>query len=155
MALKPISGVRQRDHMNGPADMRSIIERASVFSMILEKSATGHTLNAGDHAVGTLLYDAEFLGAWWDQDADEGTNGTAIVEKWDDVSGSGSQTSISASLTVDAGAQSMEWMAPVSDGEEVVTAGYKINVITTGIDGSPTGRVTCWFKLVDDLGEDG
>ena len=133
--------------------MAVALERASVFSMVLERSATGHSLDAGDHAVGTLLYNAVFLGAWWDQDGDEGTDGTAIVEKWDDVSGSGSQTSISATLTVDAGAQSMEWIAPLSTGAEEVAAGYKINVVTAGIDGSPTGRVTLWFKNVDSVDE--
>jgi hypothetical protein len=120
--------------------------------MVLERSATGHTLNAGDHAVGTLLYAAVFIGAWWDQDGDEGTDGSAIVEKWDDVSGS-NQTSISATLTVDAGAQSMEWMAPLGTTADECAAGYKINVVTAGIDGSPTGRVTCWFKNVDVVDE--
>ena len=111
-------------------------------------------LDAGDFAVGTVLYDSEFLGCWWDQDADEGTDGTATIEKWDDAAGS-VQASVSAALTVDAGAQSMEWIAPLATGAEVVAAGYKINLVTAGIDASPAGRVTCWFKLVDDLGDEG
>lgn len=119
------------------------IERASVFPMEIAGN-----MDAGDIMGGTLLYGAEFLGAWWDQDADEGTNGTAIIQKWDDVTGSGYQTSISATLTVDAGAASLEWMAPLTSGVEVCTAGDKLNVVTTGIDGSPNARVTLWFKHV-------
>jgi len=148
MALTPISEVRQRDHIEGNATTRVAIEMASVYPMTLQVA----NLDAGDHAVGTVLYDSEFLGCWWDQDADEGTNGTALIEKWDDAAGS-AQTTISASLAVDAGAQSMEWIAPLATGVELVTAGYKINLITGGVDASPAGRITCWFKLVDDLGE--
>ena len=150
MAQTPISEVRQRDHIEGNATVRVAIEMASVYPMTCQVA----NLDAGDFAVGTVLYDSEFLGCWWDQDADETTDGTAVIEKWDDAAGS-AQAAISASLTVDAGAQSMEWIAPLTTGAEVVTAGYKINLVTTGIDGSPAGRVTCWFKLVDDLGEDG
>jgi hypothetical protein len=151
MALVPISLVRQRDHVRGPGWVRTAIERASVFPIVIPAA----NLNAGDIMGGAVLYDSEFLGAWFDQDGDEGTNGTAIIEKWDDATGSGSQTTISASLTVDAGAASLEWIAPLATGVELVDAGYKINLKTTGINGSPAGRVTCWFKLVDDLGIDG
>ena len=150
MAQIPISEVRQRDHITGNATIRAAVERASVYSMVRQVA----NLDAADFAVGTVLYDSEFLGCWWDQDADEGTNGTAVVEKWSDAVGT-AQTAISASLTVDAGAQSMEWIAPLTTAAIIVAAGFKINLVTTGVDASPAGRVTCWFKLVDDLGEDG
>jgi len=150
MALIPISEIRQADHVRGPGWVRAAVERASVFCMEIAGN-----MDAGDIMGGTLLYDAEFLGAWWDQDADEGTNGTAIVQKWDDVTGSGYQTSVSASLTVDAGAASLEWIAPVATTVAVCAAGDKLNVVTTGIDGSPNARVTLWFKSVDDLGKSG
>lgn len=150
MALVQLSETRQRDHIAGNATIRGAIEMASVFCLV--KQVTN--LDAGDINVGSVLYDSEFLGCWWDQDADEGTNGTAIIEKWDDAAGS-AQTTISASLTVDAGAASMEWIAPLATGVELVSAGYKLNLKTTGIDASPAGRVTCWFKLVDDLGDEG
>lgn len=150
MALEPISETRQRDRQEANATVRSCIEMASVYPMTRQVA----NLDAGDFAVGTVLYDSEFLGCWWDQDGDETTDGTALIEKWDDAAGS-AQTTISASLTVDAGAQSMEWIAPLATGVELVAAGYKLNLKTTGIDGSPAGRVTCWFKLVDDLGDEG
>jgi hypothetical protein len=143
--------VRQRDQVRGPGFVRAAIERASVFCIVIPAAS----LDAGDIMGGAVLYDSEFLGAWFDQDANEGTDGTALIEKWDDASGSGSQTTISASLTVDAGAASLEWIAPLATGAELVAAGYKLNLKTTGVDASPAGRVTCWFKLVDDLGLDG
>ena len=147
MALVPISEVRQRHGQEGNTTVRVAVEMASVYPMTCQVA----NLDAADIAVGTVLYDSEFLGCWWDQDADEVTDGTATIESWDDAAGS-TQAAISAALTVDAGAQSMEWIAPLATGAELVAAGYKINLKTTGIDGSPTGRVTCWFKLVDDLG---
>lgn len=123
------------------------MERASTFSISRQIA----NLDAADIPIGTVLYDSEFLGCWWEQDGDEGTNGTAIIESWDDAAGS-TQATVSASLTVDAGAASMEWIAPLDTGVELIAAGYKLNLKTTGIDGSPAGRVTCWFKTVDDLG---
>ena len=105
---------------------------------------------AGDVYVGALLYDAEFLGGYWEQDGDEGTDGTITIEKWDDAAGS-NQTSISAAGVVDAGAASMEEISAVSDGEEVVAAGYKINVKLATFDRAPSGRVTLFFKHVDDV----
>lgn len=150
MAIKKVSDVRVPPRAMNSRYLCETIERASVFCMEISGN-----MDAGDIMGGTLLYDAEFLGAWWDQDADEGTNGTAIIQKWDDVTGSGYQTSISATLTVDAGAASLEWMAPLATGVEVCAAGDKLNVVTTGIDGSPNARVTLWFKLVSDEGRDG
>ena len=149
MALVPISQSRQSDQFEGNATVRVAVEMASVYPMTLQ---IANLAVVGDTAVGTVLYDSEFLGCWWDQDGDEGTNGTALLESWDDAAGS-TQASISASLTVDAGAQSMEWIAPLTTGAELVSAGYKINLKTATIDGVIAGRVTCWFKLVDDLGE--
>ena len=125
MALTPISLVRQRDHVRGPGWVRAAVERASVFPMVRQVA----NLDAADIPIGTVLYDSEFLGCWWDQDADEGTNGTAIIEKWSDAAGT-AQTTISASLTVDAGAQSMEWIAPLTTSAAVVAAGFKINLKT-------------------------
>ena len=148
MALTPISEVRQRDVTRGPGYIRAALERASVYCIVIPAAS----LNAGDIQGGSVLYDSEFLGAYWDQLGDEGTNGTAIIEKWNDSTGSDSQTTISASLTVDAGAASLEWIAPLTTGVELVATGYKLNVKTTGVDGAPAGIITCWFKLVDDLG---
>ncbi len=148
MALVQLSETRQRDHIAGNATIRAAIEMASTFSISRQIA----NLDAADIPIGTVLYDSEFLGCWWEQDADEGTNGTALIESWDDAAGS-TQVTVSASLTVDAGAASMEWIAPLTTGVELIAAGYKLNLKTTGVDGSPAGRVTCWFKTVDDLGE--
>lgn len=148
MALVPISETRQRDQFEANATVRTAVERASTFSISRQVAS----LNAADIPIGTVLYDSEFLGCWWEQDGDEGTNGTAIIESWDDAAGS-TQVTVSASLTVDAGAASMEWIAPLTTGVELITAGYKLNLKVTGVDGAPAGRVTCFFKTVDDLGE--
>ena len=145
MTIEYISENRLRDHTQFKRLLAKTIVRASVFPLVI----TGN-MNAGDIMGPTLLYDAEFLGAWWDQDADEGTDGTAIIQKWDDVTGSGYQTSISATLTVDAGAASLEWMAPLTSGVEICAAGDKLNVVTTGIDGAPNARVTMWFAHIND-----
>lgn len=146
MTIEYISENRLRDHTQSKRLLAKAIVRGSVFSMVIPAA----NLDAGDIMGGAVLYDCEFLGAWFDQDADEGTDGTAIIEKWDDTSGSGYQTTISASLTVDAGAASLEWIAPLTTGVEFLTAGDKINVKTTGIDGSPAGRVTCYFAQLND-----
>ena len=148
MALVPISEVRQRDHIEGNSYARAAMEMASTFCISKQVA----NLDAADIPIGTVLYDSEFLGCWWEQDGDEGTNGTAIIESWDDAAGS-TQVTVSASLTVDAGAASMEWIAPLDTGVELISAGYKLNLKTTGVDASPAGRVTCWFKTVDNLGE--
>lgn len=150
MALVQLSETRQRDHIAGNATIRAAIEMASTFSISRQVA----NLDAADIPIGTVLYDSEFLGCWWEQDADEGTNGTALIESWDDAAGS-TQVTVSATLTVDAGAASMEWIAPLATGVELIAAGYKLNLKTAGVDNSPAGRVTCFFKTVDDLGDEG
>lgn len=129
--------------------LRNVIERASTFCMVGEITS----MNAGDIAVGTLLYDSEYMGGYLEVAADD--DGTAVVEKWDDVTGSGSQTSISAIATIDGGVDMGGAMATLGTAASVCTAGYKINVKTTIFDGAVAGRVTLFFKTVDDLGEDG
>ncbi len=102
-------------------------------------------LDAADLPIGVVQSACQFMGGFLEQDADEGTNGTATLEKWDDVTGS-NQTAISAAATIDAGAAAIVPLVPVTDAEEIVAAGFKINLVTAGIDGSPAGRVTLVFK---------
>ncbi len=148
MALVPISEVRQRDHIESNATTRVAIEMASTFSILHEFA----TMDAADYTAGAVLYDSEFLGGYWEQDANEGTNGTITIEKWSLVTG-GVDTPISEAGVMDAGAASLEPLVALATGAEVVAAGFKINVLITGVDAAPTGRVTLFFKTVDDLGE--
>ena len=104
---------------------------------------------AGDVSVGAVLYDCTFLGGYWEQDGDEGTNGTLLVEKWDDAAGS-TQTAISSSLAIDAGAASLEAITALTTSAATLAAGEKVNLKLATFTYGPTGRVTLYFKAVDD-----
>ena len=62
MALVPISEVRQRDHIEGNSYARAAMEMASTFCISKQVA----NLDAADIPIGTVLYDSEFLGCWWE-----------------------------------------------------------------------------------------
>ena len=110
----------------------------------------------GDTSLGAILYDSEFLGGFIETSGDEGAADAVLtIEKWDDVTGT-AQTAISAEVTCDAGAAEVEPIATLGTAASVVAAGYKLNmVIATAATNAITGKITLFFKTVDDLGEDG
>lgn len=146
MALVPESQERQSDHPEANRLLREAIERASTFCMVGVISS----MNAGDKAIGTLLYDSEYIGGYIELAADD--DGTVVIEKWSDVSGT-AQTSVSAIATLDGGVDLRGAIATLGTAASVCTAGYKINALTTVFDGAVAGRVVLFFKTVDDLGE--
>lgn len=148
MALDPISEMRQQNHPESYRTEREVIEKAATFCMTGEIA----NIDAGDHSIGTLLYDAEYIGGWVEIDSDD--DGTAVVEKWDDVGGS-TQTSISAIATIDGGVDLGGALTTLGTSACLCPAGYKINILTVTFDGSKVGTVNLFFKSVEDLGEDG
>ena len=148
MALVPISQERQADHPEANRLAREAIERASTFSMSVEIG----DMDAGDKALGTLLYDSYYIGGYVELHAD--ADGTIVIEAWDDITGSGSKTSVSAIATIDGGVDLRGAMATLGTTACLCTAGYKIAAKTTIFDGTIAGQVTLFFKTVDDLGED-
>ena len=102
--------------------LTTTIERASYFTLTKEFAS----MVAADYPVGTVLVNCVFVGGYWEQDGDEGADGTITVEKWDDITGSGYQTAISDAMDMDAGAASMEEITAVATGDEEVAAGEKI-----------------------------
>ncbi len=149
MALDPISEMRQKNHPESFRLEREVIEKASTFCMV----ANITSMNAGDVALGTLLYDSEYIGGYIELLADD--DGTIVIEKWDDITGSGSQTSISAIATLDGGVDLGGALATLGTSASLCAAGYKIAAKTGVFDGAVGGLVSLYFKTVEDLGEDG
>ena len=149
MVLVPVSQMRQVDHPEANRIEREAIERASTFCLVGDIA----DMDAGDKGIGTLLYDSEYMGGYIEIAADD--DGTVVIEKWDDVSGSGSQTSISAIATIDGGVDLRGALTTLGTSASVCAAGYKIAAKTGVFDAAKVGRVVLFFKLVDDLGEDG
>lgn len=148
MALVPISEMRQHDHPEANRIAREAIERASTFSMAVEIG----DMDAGDKALGTLLYDSYYIGGYLEVHADD--DGTGVVEKWDDITGSGYQTSVSAGVVIDGGVDMRGALATLGTADSLCSADDKI-VFKSGVfDGTVAGQVTLFFKTVDDLGED-
>lgn len=162
MAIQKVSVTRIPDTITGKKAIVDGIQRASTFSIKSEignKDGDVYAINkeiaslvAGDKPVTVLKYASEFLGGYLEQDADEGADGTATVEKWDDVAGS-NQTAISAAATVNAGAAAIVTLAATSDGSQYVAAGYKINLAIATVDGTPSGRITLYFRKVETAGD--
>lgn len=153
MATMPISEVRQRDHAHGNRTARQAIERASTFALTLHDLALNGT---GDHVVGVVPFDCEFIGGYVVVSADEGTNGDLTIEHWDDAAGSAKVT-CSLTVAIDAGAASNEPIAVHGTAaNNLVTAGYIIMVnLGTGTGNAVTGDFTLFFKTVNDAGEAG
>jgi len=140
--------MRQVDHPEANRIEREAIERASTFCMVGDIA----DMDAGDKGIGTLLYDSEYVGGYLELAADD--DGTGDIEKWDDAAGS-NQTSISAGVVIDGGVDLRGTLATLGTADSVCAAGYKINFKSGVFDGTVAGRVVLFFKLVDDLGEDG
>jgi len=111
-AHNKLSDVRLRKH-NSRIKLGQAVEAAS-YHVISREVALNQT---GDVYLGTLPRSARFLGGTITQFADEGTDGTATIEVWDDMAGS-TQTAISSSTAIDAGAAGQNDITALATGAE-------------------------------------